>query len=494
MKSVVLFIISLLLFFCALLCCLALRGDLCVYITIVACFTTLWAVYSDNKQFVSLSFVFVFFSCMYGVVGPFPFLLGGKIESIFPSIIFQYTDVFLCAFVLSCIGFNLGSLINILLKPRVNNDNQSKCSFLKQENVGSLCVISAFLTSLFEIVNLFRAGGEKILFLGKGVYQSAVGDLSLTLPSGGTYVICGLFLGLSIASYKKGYSTNIKKILVLTALFLLPFLFVKIIMGMRGALISAFLSGIASYSFICPMKKISLTLILFLIFVFMFFHFLYVNRGIVSLLNDNPKLFVEKITDLNRYDVESSLTSGEYVCPIGNFLIFYEKYQSNFDLKLGSTYLKSLLLPIPGFLYPGEKPQQIIYEFRDEFFASWASRSRIASTGFSSILEAFINFGWLGIIVVYCFLGYVLSNIDAKKRRISNKWVVYVYSLMISSCMSFHRESLGAFVSFFIWQVILVAVISFVSKNIIVMDGNREIGNIIRQPSSLPSKKQLRKI
>ena len=75
--------------------------------------------------------------------------------------------------------------------------------------------------------------------------------------------------------------------------------------------------------------------------------------------------------------------------------------KGDYEFKYGESYVKGLLITIPSFLYPWEKPQQITYEFRDKYFAEEAKRSSIAGTAFSSIMESYWNFGYVGIVIMY---------------------------------------------------------------------------------------------
>lgn len=323
-------------------------------------------------------------------------------------------------------------------------------------------ILSAFFASLFEAINLYRIGGINMLFIGKGAYQSVVGDLFITLPSSLMYSICGIFTGMVLAYYKShNFHAKDKKYFFMIILLLVPFLFCKILLGMRGALVSIFLTGMASYTAIIPLKKISWKLLLWTLLIYLFLVFLVTNRGIVSLLLTNPDDFFSQAFDLKRLSSNFNPGNSEFGAAFGNFCVFFEKYGTEFDKQFGITYLQGLATPIPSFLYPGDKPVQITYVFRDEFFSSWAQRSRIASTGFSSILEGYINGGFVGVLLVYLVWGKLLRVADYIRLKHTNTLGIILSSILADSCMVFSREAFGDILSSYLWEAIYALVIYF---------------------------------
>ena len=221
----------------------------------VSYFIVCYGCVKENNQFFSLSIVFWTFSMIYGVVIPINIALGIPFNSVFSISSFQFIDVFLRAFYLSCFAFCLGKIFSSMKNSHSNISNLNYVCYINEINSGLF--ISALLASLFEMVNLMRIGGFSLIFYGKGVYQSLVGNLSLTLPSNSMYVAFGVFLGLAIALDKEKMHPLNKKAVVFSTFFLLPFFIIKVMLGMRGVLISSLLAGLASYSFVSPVRKIS---------------------------------------------------------------------------------------------------------------------------------------------------------------------------------------------------------------------------------------------
>lgn len=425
------------------------------------------AIVKTRKQLFSFSIVFWLFSALYALCIPITIAMGGELDATFHAgNMEENVFPFLVGYSLSGIGF-------ICAQGSINDYNEENSNYqlvrdtkIDLKIVEHGMVLTAFLTTLFELINLMRVGGFLMLFVGKGVYQSAVGDLFLTLPSEVMYSICGAFIGLYLGCQKKNQRTCIQRALIMTIIFLAPFLLCKIILGQRGVLISSVLSGLSTYTAFCPIKKIQPKMIVLAAVAYVFLMFLYTNRGIVSLLLENPEVFWEKALDFERLKQNLNPGDSEFGASFGNFCMFYEKYGIDYDYKFGLTYLQGLVVPIPSFLYIGTKPTQITYAFRDEFFSSWANRSRIASTGFSSILEAYINGGFLGILFVYFVVGIILKKIEKRYRSSDDVLAMIMFSGVVSSCMSFSRSAFGTIFSTICWYIIYCFILYFILTHV----------------------------
>jgi hypothetical protein len=114
---------------------------------------------------------------------------------------------------------------------------------------------------------------------------------------------------------------------------------------------------------------------------------------------------------------------------------------------LGETYVRGLTTPIPGFLYPGDKPQQAAYEFRDRFFPGLASQGAIAGTAYSSILESFVNFGPAGALFVYLIVGLGLGFAERGRWRAGRAGVHLLYLMLAVQAVAFHRSDLSSVIA-----------------------------------------------
>lgn len=461
LKISIYIVIGILLFSFSAISAIVNLTEVAIALCLIGVFTISVYIVKKQQQFFSLSIVFWLFSALYGLSTPISLVNGEPMSPVFSfGNLEKNVNPFLIAYSLSNIGFILGYINN-----SKNNKNQIKEVFVNKVIIKRCVYISAFLASIFELINMLRIGGFSMLLRGKGVYQSLVGDLFITLPSEIMYAICGMFCGI-IFGYNQLHKENkMMQIIVYITLLLMPFLACKIILGQRGALISFVLLFLATYTVYCPIKRISAKMVLIFLFIYLFFTFLYTNRSLVNLIATNPSDFFDKAFDLERLYANVNPANNEFGAAFGNFCVFFEKYGIEFDKYYGLTYLQGLLVPIPSFLCFGEKPLQITYAFRDEFFYSWATYSRIASTGFSSILEAYINGGFIGIVIVYAIIGKLIDISDRLRLRCLNVHGLILTSLILPVCMDFSRTAFGGTFGSYVWNSVYSFTIYFLASN-----------------------------
>ncbi len=173
------------------------------------------------------------------------------------------------------------------------------------------------------------------------------------------------------------------------------------------------------------------------------------------MIQDDPALFIKMAFQEERLVDALNPGANEFGAAFGNFSDYYKHYENDFSPKLGCSYIKGLVIPIPSFIYPGDKPKQVTYEFRDDIFPSEARRGRIAGTGFSSILEAYMNFKFIGVLFVYFLVGYGLQKID-KDYKYKSIYFVILYTSSISQAINFHRSAFGTIYSNIIIRMLII--------------------------------------
>lgn len=424
-------------------------------------------------SYTNATVMFIAFGIFYGLSGPVNALWGEGLHRLFT---YPYA---ITPFLISYSIANLGMLCGIMLyhllrntkEKTINNSNYIiEHIYIKRKLLYSFGLIFVLIASTFELINIIRIGGFALLFSGKAMFQSNLSGLTLTLPATEIMVIgFSLFsLYLGVINYKKVKENKVKLKIFIFVLLSMPYIGIKTILGQRSLLLTLAICFVIGFSYFNPIKKIKPKLIVILLIMYVFLAFVFANRGIVSLLQDNPKEFFE--TALQRERIVKALNPGinEFGAAFGNYSQFHNKNGSNFNARLGTTYIKGLVVPIPSFVYPGSKPKQITYEFRDELFASEASRGSIAGTGFSSILEAYMNFKNIGVFFIYLLVGYFLQKLD-KKYRYKNLFLVILYIASISQVMSFHRSAFGTIYSNIVLRaLILIPIVWVINSKILV--------------------------
>lgn len=449
--------------------------DFALLLSIISSILLIFWVKNSLGNYTNISLFFIGFSVLYGLSGPINVTWGEGLHSIFSK---PYnTNEFLVAYAIANIGFINGfSLYSLISKYKHNKiENESKLIKLNLNVIYKLIALLAIIATIFEIINLIRVGGIMTLFRGKAYYQGLIATLFLTLPSdifmNISFCFLGLYIGILIYN---GEKIPFSKILII-GIVSSPYIMLNVILGKRGVLVSLFLFLFIGITYFRPIKRIKPKLVLILITAYVFMTFLYANRAIVPLLLEDRSAFMELAFKKERMIKALNPGVSEFGAAFGNYSEFYTKYRSNFSSRLGETYVKGLVVPIPSFIYPGEKPIQITYEFRDEFFISEASRSSIASTGFSSILEAYMNFNYIGIFLVYLAIGYFLQKMDRYFKYKSLSWAI-MYISSFSFTLSFHRSAFGdIFGTVFLRLIVLLFFMFFMKLFQFKNESNRSL-------------------
>ena len=193
-----------------------------------------------------------------------------------------------------------------------------------------------------------------------------------------------------------------------------------------------------------PLKKISIKLVIIILTTYLVLGTLYAIRNDIGLLFTNFNEFKNKF-DIHFVIKTLNPAITEFGCTYGNFNGFYVKNNGKYDLLYGKSYIQGIFHVIPTYLYLGEKPQMITYEFRDKYFPAKSKISSIASTGFSSILEVYWNFWYFGALI-YVIYGYVLILLE---KKLKNKDYFYMLAYISNAAMiySFHRSEFGHSIS-----------------------------------------------
>ena len=440
-------------------------SSICLIASIISSFLLILWIKNINVNYTNITMFFIVFSTLYGISGPINTVWGKGLPPLFST---PYnTNVFLISYSIA----NIGLIIGIIFYNLINNKSKLSNLFIEDEikivinnkkKILYVAIFLALLASIFEIINLIRAGGINVLFAGKAIYQSKTSDLTLTLPSSEIMTIAFAFMCLYLAITKGDHFKKYKLNIIQFILCSIPFICINIILGKRGELLNLFICIFIGITYFKPINDIKPKLVIILITLYVFLAFLYASRSIICLIPDNPQLFFETAFKKERLITALNPGSNEFGAAFGNYSEFYAKYSEDFNPKLGETYIKGVALLIPSFLYPGSKPKQITYEFRDEFFISEAKRGRIAGTAFSSILEAYMNFKYFGVFFIYLVIGYLLQKFD-KKYKYKNLFFMILYITTFPITISFHRSAFGDIFSTFLFNALLIYLIVYIS-------------------------------
>ena len=413
---------------------------------------------SLTGSYANVLMIFLGFSLVYGLSGPWNALYGKGLPSLFSR---PYeTAAYLSHYSLAVGGMALGIVLSAVLPLRGNHRDPLP---IHHEVLAGLAVLFAFLASLFECVNFFRVGGVSILGQGKAIYQSAVTALPYTLPS---YEISLLAFGLvslacAVSGQKKASFRPLYGYVLSFILTILPLFLITGVLGLRGPLVAWFLIVLVGITYFHPIRQLSGRFVLVLLAVYVGMSFLIATRPLISgaVLTGEVEAFFPKAFSSERIFKFMNPGRNEFGAAFGNFSEYVKSGDTT--LRWGKTYVTALAVPVPSFLYPGEKPRQITYEFRDRFFPQEGTRGRIAGTAFSPVLEAYMNFGTAGVPCIYFLMGMALVFLERARNILQPSAIALIYLFMVPLAQNFHRSSFGSVVNTVFWTITLTLAYRF---------------------------------
>lgn len=308
------------------------------------------------------------------------------------------------------------------------SDSSSKLSYYK------FAVLAGILASLSEGLNFVRAGGISAISQGKAFYQGAVNDLVLNIPYEG-------FFYISVALFAQFFSSVSGKIKYVTYLpvYILSIFFVLVInmaIVERGTLVVGMVVFVLGYTLNKRITGVALRYILALGVIYVFFNILTLLReksveykGFVAFFESYSEKLLRVMNPANT----------EFGAPALNYRIYMDKKDEDYQYKWGKTYLELPLAFIPTYIYHN-KPKGIVYEFRDTYFPERKKMGSTAGNGFSSLMEAFMNFSYAGPFIVYFFTIFFLIYIESKRGK-SNMFLNLFYLLMFNIFLIFSRSA-----------------------------------------------------
>jgi oligosaccharide repeat unit polymerase len=396
----------------------------------------------------SLTVIFVFFFLSYGLIAPLGVFAGSRVFLPPPYL----TDIFLAHFCLACGGLVLGVLMG-----RAAGDHfvgQTSHQRLNAAAVLNSAIILAGVATLFEAINVYRAGGLGLVLGGKLVYQSAVTALTGTLPSeyAARAAIAMLALWISVTrgmpkalSYKRALAFLV---------IICPVVATYIYLGRRTEILALIMILFVAGTWTNPVRRLTPRLVLSVATVYLAFVIVMILRETVF-HPDQGRITTDYFAAVGLHALLP--TRGEFGAPFSVFSEYLNRAGAAAFL-WGKSYLDGFALVVPSFLYPGEKPVQLDVAFYTLINAGTAKvPGGIAGYGYSPILEAYVNFGSIGVVLVFFLTGLALTALERLRVRTGVLTVTLLYLMVLPMGQQFHRSTFGnAVLSPGLWIVITV--------------------------------------
>lgn len=386
--------------------------------------------------------VFAAFHALYGLSGPLAAVYGGKLPPIFTE---PYeVSPYLLNYSLATVGLTLGVLVT---RPSHIVESTFAGSRIPSRLLAQYAILLAAVASFMEMVNFVRVGGVAVALEGKALYQSLTTELTLDLPSNQVAMLATAVMALAVGVSRrsgKPRSAGISPFHVAAfVVALLPLLTTVVLLGQRGLLLGWVLVTLIGVTYGTSIRRISSRVVSLIVVVYLVMGVIYASRGSRGAALSLGDWSAVVKSSLAREALLRALNpaGNEFGSTFGNFSEYVKT--GDRQLGLGRSYLVGFLLPMPSSLYPGKKPQQISYEFRDQVFPAEAERGSIAGTGYSPILEAYYDFREVGVFAVYVLIGMALVACERQRARSGSLWFALMYLMLVPSAVWFHRMSFG---------------------------------------------------
>jgi oligosaccharide repeat unit polymerase len=393
---------------------------------------------SITGNYSNFTIIFIIFSALYSLSGPIAARYGDGIPEFYPT---PYLfDEFFLHYSLAVIGLTLGLMFVAALKsPGISVTRLAPA--WNSKTLLKLSYAFAVTASFGEIVNFIRVGGFTAIYAGKAAYHSAVSELPGTLPSTLIILLSIALLALSLSVSNMSRKRWARSV-IMWIISSLPLILSLLVIGDRATLLSIIVIFIVGHIFFSPIKRIEVKWVAFGVFIYFMMAFLYGVRSHFGLIltTGELKILMTLISEPTFWINILNPASNDFHCAFGNFNTYILSGTS--DLRLGESYLKGLTMPIPRFIWP-DKPQSIGYDFRDTFFPDWAQQGISAGTAYSSLLEAYLNFGTIGVLIVYLLLGIFMGYLERTRFQSRSLMFAVFYLILLPVAMTFHRIDLG---------------------------------------------------
>ncbi|MEJ5252655.1 MAG: hypothetical protein WHX60_12285 [Armatimonadota bacterium] len=395
-------------------------------------------------SWITISALFGFFFLLYTLSGPYEILFGsGEIPPFSPPF---YVQQWLTDASFAVMGICWGAICVRLSRRLIPAGSELR----PRLHLGTCAILLMAAATLSEMVNMARAGGPSVLLAGKAIYQAQTADIQLTLPSATVALVAFSFWGLYYASALRRPRIASAGFVVLA----MPLLGIHLLLGQRLEIASYLFAFLLGFTYRKPLTRFPWKLALLGAGLYLAMAPLYGFRWVFPLIISGQRVDIERSSARQLLFSSLNPAVNEFGGAFGNYSIFLQTGEQ--ELLYGKSYLTGLLGIVPGFLFPGEKPKSITYEFRDRFFPEQAQRSRIAGTAFSSLLEARMNFGTSGVFFVFSLWGALLAFVEKLRQETQSVWYAVFYSTLAQLAMIFHRSSAGGLIGGYLWIAVVI--------------------------------------
>lgn len=341
-----------------------------------------------------------------------------------------------------CLGF--------LITFRKNNKKVNKelilFGALKQKNLAfkKYGLLILVISLCMEMINFLRIGGFEVFRKGKATYISQIGELTLSLPFFDFFVI-GLTLfclpSINKIEYPKANLRNLNVIFL--GIVILTCIYFSMI-SFRTQMLTIFVIIIVAKTYYIEIKTIKFRLVLVAFLLFITLSFIGQNRSLLAQMNSTnySKLIPELTLSFFEDQETNSYKKNEFNSAADNFDRFIQNPNLlKNEYYFGENFINGVFYFIPRYLYPGGKPEQITTVYRDKYVPERAKYGNDSTTGFSTIVEGYINGNAFGVALYYMMFGLILGWIESLRRKTSSLYFHVFYISLIPVLFTISRRA-----------------------------------------------------
>jgi oligosaccharide repeat unit polymerase len=280
--------------------------------------------------------------------------------------------------VLALVGFGAG------LKMSGFSYRTLKIGLAENQKSMPLGILAFIIIAIMLLVALYR---DKIIL--SGTYEGNVGAVYnnplYTLLVDWIVIYCAVLTGAIIIKEKK--------ITLKAVAFAVPGLYWGAYASTKDQILVAVLALLTYYTVVKPPKNIALILTGFVFMVFLaplgMLWFSMYRAGVVVTWEEMSNVLEKGV--LRNTD------------PAGPIAVFNDIYNNNSGYKYGTTYLETLYLWIPKFIWPG-RPSDLAEQYAQDTIKVWLPGQGL---GYSLLVEGYINLSYIGVFIQYIFIGFL---------------------------------------------------------------------------------------
>jgi len=378
-----------------------------------------------------LSILFWLAHGLYAVSGPLSWYI--QKESVFFHEHIKYADLYVSFCALASLSFVLGTILPTLKHRQYNTRAIGQFLHPYALRASSLALLA--VAFVLEMTRLSQPQYREALILGK-IYVGFVEGY--TSPIIAHLIYTSALLGTLFIIQKQISTPSRVKFVLLWLLMCSPTIITSLIVGGRGLFIGLFFTIFFSNYLIIKFRKITVRLLTVMLAMYLLFVVIYWARGLTGGLvvgATDSKELISTITE----NINLNPASVEFAAPFVNFNIFYASAET-LPLQYGATYIDGILSVIEYLAYGKLRPNTT--ELFHQIFYPEALDGGYGN-GFSSIVEAYWNFGVIGVLVVYFLFGLILSQLEIKVNLKPFSPIHLLYINLIPAVVIIHRSNLG---------------------------------------------------